>query len=153
MKGHNDLNAPLPLVGYSDADFAADKDDRKSVTGGYVEVAGMPVAWFTHKQGGVSISTMEAESTTASVVVVEMIGIKELLGEMGIDCVMPMSLKVDNQAALKQLVAESSSKAKHIDVRIKFVGSYAKRGIFKTEYCEGSRMPADMMTSHFMRRG
>ena len=65
---------------------------------------------------------------------------------MGTRCVMPMSLKVDNQAALKQLGGESSSKTKHIDVRIKFVGLYAKRGNLKTEYCEGSRMPADMMT-------
>ena len=81
-----------------------------------------------------------------SVVVAEMIGIQKLLGEMGIDCVMPMSLKVDNQSALIKLAGESSSEAKHIDVRIKSVGSYAKRGILKTESGEGSRMPADMMT-------
>lgn len=59
---------------------------------------------------------------------------------------MPMSLKVDNQAALMKPAGESSLKAKHIDVRIKFVGSYAKRGILKTEYREGSYMPSDMMT-------
>ena len=92
------------------------------------------------------ISTMEAERTAASVVVVDMIGIKYFLVEIGIDCIMPMSLKVDNQAALKQLAQESSSKAKHVDVRIKFVGSYANSGNLKTEYCEGSRMLADKMT-------
>lgn len=53
----------------------------------------------TRKQGGVSISTMEADFTAASIVVAEMIVIKELLGEMSLDCVIPMLLKVD----MKQL--------------------------------------------------
>ena len=139
MKGENDLNAPLTLVGYSDADFAADKNDRESVTGGYVEVAGMPVAWFTRKQGGVSISTMEAEFTAASVVDAAMIGIDELLEEMGIDYVMPMSLKVDNKAALKQLAEGSSSKVSTLWARM-------PSGIFKAGYREGPRLSADMMT-------
>ena len=30
------------MVGYSDADFAADKGDRKSVTGGFITIDGMP---------------------------------------------------------------------------------------------------------------
>ena len=146
MRGNDDTDAPINSGGYSDADFAADKSDRKSVTGGLIEVASMLVVWFTCKHSGVSLSTMEAEYTAASLVVAEMIGIKELLGEMGISCVTPMSLKVDNQAALKLLGGESSSKSRHIDVRIKFVGSHAKRGILKVEYCEGSCMPADLMT-------
>ena len=56
---------------------------------------------------------------------------------------------MDNQAALKKLGGESSSKAKHIDLRIKFVGLHAKCGTLKTEYCEGSRIPDDMMTKAF----
>ena len=121
MRGHDDTDAPINLVGYSDADFAAGKSHRKSVTGGFIEVAGMPVLQFTRKQSGVSLSTMEAEYTAASVVVAEMIAIKELIGELGISCVSPMSLKVDNQTSLKLLGGESSSKSKHIHVRIKFV--------------------------------
>nr|CCA23512.1 polyprotein putative [Albugo laibachii Nc14] len=138
MKRNGVSTEPLNFAGYSDVDFAAGKADRKSITGGYIEVAGMPIVWFTRKQGGVSLSTMEAEFTAASIVVAEMIGIKEVLGEMGIHCVIPMPLKVNNQAALKQLGGKSSSKAKHIDVRIKFVGLHAKCGLLKTEYCEGA---------------
>nr|CCA17048.1 AlNc14C29G2764 [Albugo laibachii Nc14] len=95
MKGNGVSTDPLKLVGYSDADFAADKADRKSITGEYIEVAGLPVKWFPRKKGGVFLSTMEAEFTAASIVVAEMIGIKELLGEMGIHCVIPMPPKVD----------------------------------------------------------
>ncbi|KAE9076983.1 hypothetical protein PF010_g23683 [Phytophthora fragariae] len=58
----------------------------------------------------------------------ELLGVRELLGELGITHDIPMSLCVDNQAALNQLDGEgSSSKAKHIDVRVKFVGALVKR--------------------------
>ena len=41
-----------------------------------------------------------------------------------------MLMHVDNQAAFKQLEGEASSiKAKPIDVRLKFVSDYARRGI------------------------
>ncbi|GMF47391.1 unnamed protein product [Phytophthora fragariaefolia] len=62
-------NGPLEVVGYCDADFAADKQDRKSVTGGFITIDGMAVAWICCKQGGVSLSTMEAEYIRRSVVV------------------------------------------------------------------------------------
>ncbi|OWZ15005.1 polyprotein [Phytophthora megakarya] len=58
-----------------------------------------------------------------------------------------MALQVENQAALKQLDGEgASAKAKHIDVRIKFVGDYTKRGTLKPGYLEDEKMPADLLT-------
>ena len=51
------------------------------------------------------------------------------------------------QASLKQLDEEkASTKAKHIDVRIKFVGDFTKRDIIKSEYQETGSMPADILT-------
>ena len=135
------------MVGYSDADFAADKGDRKSVTGGLITIDGMPVSWMCKKQGGVSFSTMEAEFTAASIMARELLGIRELLQELDLRFEEPIPLRVDDQAALKQLDGErASAKAKHIDVRIKFVGDFTKRGIIKPEYRETSSMPADILT-------
>ncbi|POM58057.1 Retrovirus-related pol Polyprotein [Phytophthora palmivora] len=65
---------------------------------------------------------MEAEYTAASRLSQEQLGIREILGEFGVAFAEPMVLRDDNQAALKQLEGEkASSKAKHIDTRIKFV--------------------------------
>ncbi|GMF19855.1 unnamed protein product [Phytophthora fragariaefolia] len=48
-----------------------------------------------------------------------------------------MALRVDNQAAVKQLEGEgASAKAKHLGVRIEFVGDYTKRGALKPERSE-----------------
>ncbi|GMF59553.1 unnamed protein product [Phytophthora fragariaefolia] len=45
IRGNADSDAPLNVVTYSDADVAADKEDRKSVTGGIVTVDDMPMEW------------------------------------------------------------------------------------------------------------
>ncbi|GMF45370.1 unnamed protein product [Phytophthora fragariaefolia] len=84
MTGNGGVGQPLDVAGYSDADYAADKADRKSTTGGLVIVDGMIVSWICRKQGGVSLSTMETEYTAASVVVQELLGVRELLGELGV---------------------------------------------------------------------
>ncbi|KAG6613467.1 Integrase catalytic core protein [Phytophthora cinnamomi] len=147
MQGKADSDEPLEVVAYSDADFAADKEDRKSVTGGLVTLDGMAVAWVCRKQGGVSLSTMEAEYTAASVMGQELLGFRELLNELSVPLVMPMPLRVDNQPALNQLNGEkASSKAKHIDTRIKFIVHFTKTGVLPPDYCEGKSMPADVLT-------
>ncbi|KAG6614663.1 Integrase catalytic core protein [Phytophthora cinnamomi] len=152
-EGDGGVDRSLDVVGYSDADYAADKADRKSTTGGLVPVDGMAVSWICKKQGGVSFSTMEAEYTAASVVARELLGVRELLGEMQVSHEMSMKLCADNQAALKQLGGEQSSgKAKHIDVRIKFVGDFVRRGVVRAEYLETKEIPVDVLTKALLRR-
>ncbi|KAG3083218.1 hypothetical protein PC121_g5800 [Phytophthora cactorum] len=147
MKGDLGPGKPLEIVAYSDADFAADKEDMKSITGGLVTVDGMSISWTCKKQGGVSLSTMKAECAAASVMTREILGVRELVRELGVAYVMPMPLRVDNQAALKQLEGECASvKAKHVGVKIKFVGDYTSKGVLKPEYRESEYMPADLMT-------
>ncbi|OWY98658.1 Copia protein [Phytophthora megakarya] len=52
MNGGSKGEEALGVVGYNDADFAADKKDRKSVPGGLVALNGMPINWVCKKQGG-----------------------------------------------------------------------------------------------------
>ena len=51
---------------WNDSDFAADKTDRKSITGGVLTVSGYIVHWICKKQTEVSLSTMEVEFTSTS---------------------------------------------------------------------------------------
>ena len=53
-------------VGYSDADWAGNKDDRKSTSGYLFQIAGGPVSWRSKKQDTVAFST--AESRVCSLV-------------------------------------------------------------------------------------
>uniref|UniRef100_A0AAV1UB90 Uncharacterized protein n=1 Tax=Peronospora matthiolae TaxID=2874970 RepID=A0AAV1UB90_9STRA len=135
------------LESHSDADFAADKLDRKSLTGGVIFLNGMAVSWTAKKQGGVSLSTMEAEFVAASEQTRELLGIREMLREIGMPPGLPMTLYIDNQAAIKQLDGEASSlKAKLIDVRLKFVRDYSRREIIQAQYVRSEAQVADLMT-------
>ena len=117
------------------------------MTGVIVRLNGMPVRWMAKKQGGVSLSTMEAEFVAASEQVRELLGIREMLCEIGKPPMLPMALHVENQAALKQLAGEASSlKAKHIDVRLKFVCNYARRGVVAAQYVRSELQLADLLT-------
>jgi hypothetical protein len=51
----------LEIKGYSDADFAGDKDDRKSTTGYVFTLAGGDISWRSVKQSIVASSMMYAE--------------------------------------------------------------------------------------------
>ena len=54
------------LIGYTDADYAGDVDDRKSMTRWIYTYAGAPICWSSKKQNIVSHSTMEEEVIAGS---------------------------------------------------------------------------------------
>uniref|UniRef100_A0AAV1VMJ6 Uncharacterized protein n=1 Tax=Peronospora matthiolae TaxID=2874970 RepID=A0AAV1VMJ6_9STRA len=91
---------------FSDADYAADKSTRKSVSGGVLMVGGMIVGWLRKKQNCVALSTMDAEFVAASQTAAEMVGIMELLKEIGVMIKTDSILHVDNQAAIAQIKSE-----------------------------------------------
>ena len=147
MIPEDNLGAAMHLEAFSDADFAADKTGRKSMTGGIVMLNGMAVSWGARKQGGVSISTMEAEFVAESEVARELLGLREMLCEVGVEPALPMQLRVDNQAAIAQNAGEASSlKAKHLDARLKFLCDYSRRGIITASYVRSEQMLADLLT-------
>ena len=49
------------LIGYSDADWAGDVNDRKSTSGYLFMMSGAAVSWKSQKQTCVALSTVEAE--------------------------------------------------------------------------------------------
>ncbi len=138
---------PLRMTSYTDADYAGDKIDRKSVSGGILMVNGMTVGWHCKKQSAITLSTAEAEFVAASVGAKELLGVRELAGELGLPVTTPMTMYMDNQAAIKQVENEaSSSQAKHVDVRLKFVRDYSAKNIVKPVYIETKKMLADILT-------
>ena len=48
-------------IGFSDADWAGDIDDRKSTSGYLFQVGGASISWKSKKQSCVALSMAEAE--------------------------------------------------------------------------------------------
>lgn len=70
------------LYGYSDANWAENRMDRKSNSGYIVFVNGGLVSWSCRKQGVVALSTMEAEFVALSEACEEASWLKRLLDDM-----------------------------------------------------------------------
>ncbi|CAI5732635.1 unnamed protein product [Peronospora farinosa] len=103
MKPTKNAGKSVTLESYSDADFAADKADRKSLTGGVIRLNWIAVSWTAKKQGDVALFTIKAEFVAASEQAREFIGIRQMLCEFGLPPGLPITLHVDKQAAIKQL--------------------------------------------------
>jgi len=135
------------LIGYSDADYARDVDDRHS-TSGYVFLFGSgAVSWYSGKQKGISTSTSQAEYVALSHAAKEAVFLRQLLTEFkDADCG-PIPIQEDNQAALA--IAKNPvfhSKTKHIDVSYHFTREAVTNGQIKLEYCHTKNMIADILT-------
>nr|KYP47130.1 Retrovirus-related Pol polyprotein from transposon TNT 1-94 [Cajanus cajan] len=72
------------LAGYSDADYAADLDGRKSITGYAFTLRNCLVSWKATLQPSVALSTTEAEYMALTEAAKEGIWLKELVTDLGI---------------------------------------------------------------------
>ena len=102
MKHEDVPKFPLRLVSYADADFAEDVEDRKSIRAGIQFGNGLIAGWYCRKQTAVSLSTAEAEFVSAAAGGVDILGVKELMLEIGMQVKTPIVLRIDNKAAISK---------------------------------------------------
>jgi hypothetical protein len=108
---------------------------------------GITVGWVCKKQSAIALSTAEAEFVAASCGGQKLLGLRELLGELSMPVHLPLALYIDIQAAIKQINNEASSgRAKHVDIRHKFLRDYAAKRIVSPHYVETNEMLADLLT-------
>ncbi|KAM9842570.1 uncharacterized protein ACBR49_013979 [Aulostomus maculatus] len=104
------------LIGFSDADWAGDQDDRRSTTGNIFLLSGGAVSWLSKKQATVALSTAEAEYVTLSQAAQDGTWLRRLLKDLGMDVKSTVILE-DNQGAIA--IAKNPvdhSRTKHIDI-------------------------------------
>jgi len=143
LKGNN-LN--LRLLGFTDANWGGDKNDRKSHTGYLFCLNGSPISWTSKKQSTVATSTMEAEYMALSDAAREAIARLQQLSELKFMIPPPLLLS-DNQGALD--IAENPTnfqRAKHIDIRYHFVRHTLESNQISIDYIPSSDNPADVLT-------
>jgi hypothetical protein len=117
------------LIGYSDADWAECKIDRKSTSGTCQFLGRSLVSWASKKQNLVALSTTEAEYIAAGHCCVQLLWMRQTLRDYGYK-LSKVPLLCDNESAIR--MADNPiehSRTKHISIRYHFLRDHQQRGI------------------------
>jgi transposase InsO family protein len=146
------LHCDATLVGYSDANWAGDLDDRIS-TSGYVFLVGDGcISWRSKKQRCVAKSSTEAEYVALSTATSECIWLRRLLGDLGFVQSSATTMYEDNQGAIAlSRNPKDHERTKHIDIAYHFARERQMNGEINVIYCPTAEMLADVMTKALPR--
>ena len=156
------------LTAFADADFATDRDERRSTSGWVLYLNGGPISWRSHRQKSVSISTTEAELYSLSDATKEVIWVQRILGELGFaqprvragtgignsgTCIGSNSGTTifEDNAGCRDTVRQNggvNGRAKHIDIRRNFLQSHVAVGTLCVAVCPTVHMVADVLTKN-----
>ena len=136
-------NSPEAIVGYSDADWAGDVQDRRSTSGNVFLLGGGAITWSSRKQSSVALSTVEAEYMALSVATQEAIWLRHLQEELGVTNTGPTLIYEDNQGAISMAKNPVFHKrTKHVQIRYHFMREAVEQGTITLEYCRTDEMTA-----------
>jgi hypothetical protein len=136
----------LSVVGYVDADYAGDLDDRRFTTGYVFTILGRPICWRSMIQSMVAMSTTEAEYMAVAEAAKEALWLTGLVRKLGIQQV-GVPLYYDSQSAI--YLAKNQvyhTRTKHIDVRFHKIRELVATGELLLKKIHTFENAADMLT-------
>lgn len=137
----------LKLVAYTDADWATDLDDRKSVGGMCTYLGNTLLSWASRIQRVFSRSSTESEYRALADSAAEVRWITSLLTELGLKLSQPAMIWCDNLSA-KALAANpvQHARSKHIEIDVHFVRDMILSNEVDVHYVPSSLQVADCFT-------
>jgi len=140
-------NEAATLEGYTDADWAGDQSTRKSTSGYFMFVEGNLVTWRSKKQKVVARSSAEAKFRGMAHGLCEMLWIKGVLQDLGIQCSRPVSLFCDNKAAIQ--IAQNPVQhdhTKHVEIDRHFIKEKLDQKIIQFPFVKSESQLVDILT-------
>ena len=134
------------LIGYTDADWANDHSNHRSVSGYAFLYSGGVVSWMSKQQSSTATSSTHAEYVAAAEAAKELIWLRRLLSELREGTSGPTALHIDNRAA--DLLARNPvnhAATKHIDVQYHFIRECVANGSVGLKLIGTNDMAADIL--------
>ena len=138
---------------YTDSDWAGDQTTIRSTFGYFTFVEGNLVTWKSKKQKVVARSSAEAEFRGMTHSVCELLWIRNVLRDLGIEYATPMNLYCDNKAAI-QITQNpvQHDRTKHVEVDRHFIKENLDEKIIQFPFIQSESRLADMLTRQFQGR-
>ena len=134
------------IVGYVDADYARDLDKRRSITGYIFTFDNCTINWKAQLQSVVGLSTTEDEYTTAAEAIKEVIWLKGMLKELGVDKNLVV-IHCDSQSVICLSKNQTHhEKTKHIDIKLHFIRLEVSKATVKLQKIHTDNNVANMLT-------
>lgn len=134
-------------MGYCDADWADDIVDIRSTTDYCTFIRDSLVTWKSKKQNVVSCSSVEAEYRAMRKLISELIWIRNLLRDLGVEITITITMHYDNQTAIH--IASNSvfhEITKHTKVNCHKVKQVVEQKIILPCYTRSKDQLADIFT-------
>ncbi|PKU59087.1 Retrovirus-related Pol polyprotein from transposon TNT 1-94 [Dendrobium catenatum] len=140
----------LELHSYSDADWASDSSDRKSISGFCTFLGPNLISWTVKKQATVAKSSTEAEYRSLSAANSEVVWLRRLAAELHLPQPNPTTIHCDNTSAIA--IAKNPvfhARTKHIEIDYHFIRQQISAGDIKLVHISSKDQVADIFTKPF----
>ncbi|PKU77657.1 Retrovirus-related Pol polyprotein from transposon TNT 1-94 [Dendrobium catenatum] len=140
----------LELHSYSDADWASDSSDRKSISGFCTFLGPNLISWTVKKQATVAKSSTEAEYRSLSAATSEVVWLRRLAVELHLPQPNPTTIHCDNTSAIA--IAKNPvfhARTKHIEIDYHFIRQQISTGDIKLVHISSKDEVADIFTKPF----
>jgi hypothetical protein len=146
--GYNNTTGHAPILeAYSDADHAGDRINRRSRSGGLIQLNGSTIIYFSRKQGQVAVSSTESERVGAHEVALEIMWGRKSLVDFNYKQSIPTMHRIDNMGAIAQVNNEGeSSKEKHMEVQYHYMKELVQGNHIFPKYINTNDNISDMFT-------
>ncbi|KAK2987031.1 hypothetical protein RJ640_004757 [Escallonia rubra] len=153
LKGTHDLGLWFPrntsffdLIGYSDADYAGCKTERKSTSGGCQFLGHSLVSWSSKKQNSVALSTTEAEYMAVGACCAQILWMKQTLLDFGLKYD-HIPILCDNTSAIDLTKNPiQHSRTKHIEIKHHFIRDHVQKCDIVLDFVDTNHQLADIFT-------
>lgn len=137
------------MITASDASFARDAYDRKSVQGFVIKLFGGPILWKSSKQQTVTTSSTEAELLAISNCAKELYAINRLFKGIRLQIPNIMHIYCDNTQTIRLLTAETpqlQTRLRHVDIHHHWLRQEVQNGNIAITHLPAQHMLADGFT-------